>query len=570
MSNPTHLQATAEKLKHTCDAYYELQLRRHPHWASELGDYRWADKLPDFSEASRTEYYLELNAIRADFYRIDAFSLSGQDAVTYEVMEHLLRTERDGEGFRDECWSINPLHGPWTTVSELADRQPIFPRTSFEQLRDRYLAVPTMMGQIEQNLRDGLARGTTTSRIGPERVAAQLRRMIQIAPEVSSFIPKRQHNVPDLDDTTWAKMVVELAEIVQDSIYPVMEKFATFLERDYLTHARTAPGLCHMPGGREFYQYLIELYTSRVDTAEHIHQVGLEELARVHEEMKQIAFDQAGTRDIKEFVKWLRAKPDQYLHTREAILAFNRGALVRAEAVLPKVFARIPTKRVEVRPIEQFREMDSPSGYYSHAPDDGSRPAVYYLNCSRPEARPTYNMEALAFHEAVPGHHLQIALAQELSGLHPVRRHIGHTAFVEGWALYSERLCDELGLYSSPWTRFGMLNYQAWRAARLVLDTGIHAMGWSREKALDTMVANTAHSHSEAAIEIDRYICMPGQALAYMTGRMAIDALRKEAEERFGSRFDLKTFHSFVLDNGSLPLSSLERLVHRQLEEAGV
>lgn len=559
----------ARNMTEVCDAYWEMQLERNPVWATELGDNRYNHLLPDYSPETRARYTAMTREIVAKFQAIPEEALTGQDRVSHEVMSQLLKTDIDGEPFMDENWTINPLHGPWSTLTELAERQPLDSAAGAADLKARFLAAPQMMNQIITNLRQGLKDNTIGPRIGPERVSAQVRRMIQVNPETSSFMPKREH-AQGLSDAEFNTLLTDLADIVRDQIYPSLGRFADFLEFDYLPHARTEPGLCHMKGGSAFYEFLVELFTSRQDTAEHIHQVGLQELTRIHAEMLEIAQTTAGISNIREFVTWLRARPDQYLPDRNSLLEFNRAAVSRAEAALPQMFGKLPSTRCLVRPIEEFREADSPSGYYSHAPEDGSRPAYYYVNTYRPEHRPIYNMEALAFHEAVPGHHLQIALAQELKDLHPVRRHIGQTAYVEGWALYTERLCDEFGLYSSPFMRFGMLNYQAWRAARLVVDTGLHAMGWSREKALEVMLENTAHAANEAAIEIDRYICMPGQALSYMTGRMAIDALRRESKQRLGAQFDLKTFHAQILQNGALPLASLERVIQQWLSESGV
>lgn len=558
-----------QKLHQVCDAWWEIQLERNPLWATELGDTRYNDQLQDYGAESRKRYYARAHEIARKFRTISESDLSGQDLVTHEVLTQIIKTELDGEPFRDECWLVNPLHGPWAMITELAERQPTGTDKAMADLLARFNAVPRMFQQLTDALKEGLAEGRVSPRIGPERVCGQITRMLEIPIETSTFIPPREHS-PNFTDAQYEAHRQSVIETVKTQVYPALAAFVTFLKDEYLPHSRTEPGLCHMDQGREYYQFLIELYTSRTTTAEEIHRTGLEELTRIHAEMVHIAQETAGLSDIRAFIDWLRARPDQYLTSRDEVVNFNRAAVARAEQALPQMFSRLSASRCQVRPIEAFRESDSPSGYYSHAPEDKSRPAYYYVNTSRPEHRPIYNMEALAFHEAVPGHHLQIALAQELTDLHPVRRHINQTAYVEGWALYSERLCDEFGLYSSPFMRFGMLNYQAWRAARLVVDTGIHALGWSREKALQTMLDNTAHAPNEASIEIDRYICMPGQALSYMTGRMAIDALRREAKSRLGERFDLKAFHARVLENGSLPLATLERVVRHWLDEQGV
>lgn len=559
----------ARKLNEVCDAWWALQLERHPLWSTELGETRYNHVLPDYGVEGRNHFYAKVRELAAAFSTISEDALTGQDRITHEAMAQLVKTELDGAPFRDECWLVNPLHGPWSMITELAERQPTGTEKGMADLLSRYQAVPTMFRQLTDALREGLAEGKVSPRIGPERVIGQIKRMLEIPVETSTYLPLREH-APAFSDAQFEAHRQTVIETVKTHIYPSLQAFASFLSDEYLLHTRVEPGLCHMTQGREYYQFLIELYTSRTTTAEEIHQTGLDELKRIHAEMVAIAQETAGLSDIRAFVDWLRARPDQYLKTRDDVVNFNRAVVARAEQALPLMFSRLPSHRCQVRPVEAFREADSPSGYYSHAPEDKSRPAYYYVNTSRPDHRPVYNMEALAFHEAVPGHHLQISLAQELTDLHLVRRHINQTAYVEGWALYTERLCDEFGLYSSPFMRFGMLNYQAWRAARLVVDTGLHALGWSREKALQTMLDNTAHSANEATVEIDRYICMPGQALSYMTGRMAIDALRKEAKSRLGERFDLKVFHARVLENGSLPLATLERVVQHWLDEEGV
>lgn len=322
-----------------------------------------------------------------------------------------------------------------------------------------------------------------------------------------------------------------------------------------------------MPGGAEFYNFAIEYYTGRARDPKVVHQTGLDEVARIQSQMREIALSVTGNDDLPTFVDYLAKLPEQHPESREAIVAFNQGLVEKAERELPKYFERLPGHKCTVTPIEKFREADSPAGYYDRAPEDHSQPAKYYVNAHNPTERLYYNMEALAFHEAVPGHHLQIALAQELTDLPDFRRHLGETAYTEGWALYTERLSDEMGLYSGPIGRFGMLNFQAWRAARLVIDTGLHAMGWTRGQSIDYLKEITGFDSQHAAIEIDRYIVMPGQALAYMLGRLEIDAMRKKAETTLGSAFNLKKFHSQILDQGALPLASVGRLLDTWLDE---
>ena len=283
--------------------------------------------------------------------------------------------------------------------------------------------------------------------------------------------------------------------------------------------------------------------------------------------MRQIAQEVGQTSDLEAFAAQLRLQKDQIATDESALLSFAEAAVRRAEKVMPKAFGRLPETPVVVKPIEAYRAASAPAAYYYSAPADGSRPGVFYLNTQDLPERLLYNQEALAFHEAIPGHHLQLSLAAEATGIPDFQKRQSQTAYVEGWGLYSELLADELGLYSSPLSRYGMLNYQAWRACRLVVDTGLHALGWSRSKAIDFMVAHTALSRQEVEVEVDRYIIWPGQALAYMLGRMDFQRLRARAEVALGERFDLRDFHDEILAYGGIPMNVLEGVVDRWISK---
>jgi prolyl oligopeptidase len=329
--------------------------------------------------------------------------------------------------------------------------------------------------------------------------------------------------------------------------------------RDYLRTypGREAVGLSSLPGGAEAYRYRIRAHTTTELSAEEIHAIGLEELARLRTEMEAIA----KTPDLKEFISRLKSDPANFYRDREELRADAQRLFEKARAGLPKQFGRHPKQDCVVKPIEEYREKDSVAAFYYPPPEDRSRPGIYYINTYNPTARPRYNLPALTVHEAVPGHHMQIAIALELEGLPHVRRHGHFTAYVEGWGLYSELLGVEMGLYDDDLSRFGMLTYQAWRACRLVVDTGLHALGWSRERAIEFFRENLALSETEIVNEIDRYIIWPGQALAYMIGRREIQKLREEARSRLGSRFDIRAFHDEVLRHGAVPLSTLRKLI---------
>jgi uncharacterized protein (DUF885 family) len=316
-------------------------------------------------------------------------------------------------------------------------------------------------------------------------------------------------------------------------------------------------GISNVPGGAACYARLIEIHTSLALSAEEIHRVGLEELARIKAEIARVGEEAFGTSALPEIRRRLRGEPASYFRTRDEILAAARGALARAQAAEPRFLGTLPRTPCAVKPIEPFEEKDAPIAYYRPAAIDGTRPGAYYVNTFEPETRARFEVEALAFHESVPGHHIQIAIAQELTGMPEFRKHAGVTAFVEGWGLYAEGLADELGLYSSALERLGRLNFDAWRALRLVVDTGIHAMGWSRSRAIAFMMDNAVLAENNVVNEVDRYIAWPGQALAYKIGEREIRRLRADAERRLGPRFDLRAFHDVVLGGGAVSLPVL-------------
>jgi uncharacterized protein (DUF885 family) len=308
---------------------------------------------------------------------------------------------------------------------------------------------------------------------------------------------------------------------------------------------------------------MIGVHTSLALPAEEIHRIGLAELARIRAEMITLGKRLFGTDDLAVVQRRLRTDPKLFFATREEVEAKAAEALARADAAMPRWFGRLPKTLCHVKRVEGYEEKDTTIAYYRQPAVDGSRPGTYYINTYAPETRPRYEAEVLAFHESIPGHHTQIALAQEKTGIPEFRKHLGVTAYVEGWALYTERLADEMGLYSADLDRMGMLSFDAWRASRLVVDTGIHVMGWSREQAIRTMLDNTVLAENNVVNEVDRYIGWPGQALAYKLGQREIFALRHEAEQRLGARFDLRAFHDVVLANGAVSLAVLRGEVER-------
>ena len=371
--------------------------------------------------------------------------------------------------------------------------------------------------------------------------------------------PSRRAQAPEIRD--------QLLEVIGQEIRPAFERYRAVIVDEIAPSARPddRPGLGHIPGGAEAYRLLTRAYTSLDIVPEDVHAIGLEEIRRIDAEFVELGARLLGTSGLAETLRALREDPALHFTTREEIEATARAALERANAAIGDWFGRLPKAPCEVVVMPAHEEKHSTIAYYRDPAADGSRPGQYYLNTYAPETRPRYEAETLAFHESVPGHHLQLAIMQEVAELPAFRRYNGSTAYIEGWGLYTERLSEEMGLLSSEIDRFGVLSFDAWRASRLVVDTGMHALGWTRQQAIDFMVEHTALGENNIANEVDRYISYAGQALAYKLGQLEILRLRSEARERQGDRFDIKRFHDAVLEQGALPLPVLRAVVERTL-----
>jgi prolyl oligopeptidase len=445
--------------------------------------------------------------------------------------------------------SVDQMDGPQVWLLELVNWHPTETREQRAQLVARFRAFDRLMDQYLDNLRDGIRDERTAPTIAVERVLAQLRAILA---------------TPIDDSPLVAPAVDELRAAVAESVYPAYQRMLDFLD-EYLTqYARQEPGIWAVADGAEIYALLTRQHTTTELSPDEMHQIGLDDLSRIHQEMRAIMIRRgAADVSIRTFTEQLTSDPENLPVSRDELIDISERLLAAAQATLPRAFGRLPGVPIVVKPIEEFRERDAPAAYYFQAPPNGSRPAIFYINTFEAGSRPKHTLPALAFHESVPGHHLQIAIAQETDGLPAFRRLSAGwlaNAFVEGWALYTERLADELGLYSDELARFGMLGYQAWRACRLVVDTGLHYRRWSRDQALEFFFENVGLTERETTNEVDRYIVWPGQALAYKVGQREIEALRREQHERLGERFDLRAFHDAVLAHAAVPLSTL-RLV---------
>jgi uncharacterized protein (DUF885 family) len=537
-------------------------LRRHPTWGSDLGDPAYDELAYDGSAEARAAHRAEEDRWLA---RLDALTgLTGNDATTAALARAELVADIEQRVCRFEHWDISPRSHPLTDASWLVQGTKVADREDADQLFNRLSAAAVNVDHTIADLRVGLADGLVANAESVRRVVAMLDDEVGGPLEDSPLLADLSA-LPD-DHREAARTANEA--VVRDALRPALARLRDVLRDEILPVAREGAdaSLAGLPLGDACYEALIERYTTLPLSADELHQTGLDELASIHAEFESLGTSLWGLSDRDAIFERLRTDPALRFDTAEAVEATAREALARAEAAVPAAFGTLPVTECKVRPIPDYLAPYTTIAYYERPKPGQGLPGFYAVNTYQPETRPRHEAEVLAFHEAVPGHHLQIALNMELDGLPAFRRNGQFTAFVEGWALYTERLSDELGLYSGDIDRMGMLSFDAWRAARLVVDTGLHAKGWSREQAIEFLTDNTPLALNNIDNEVDRYLTTPGQALAYKTGQLHILRLRAEAEAELGDAFDLSGFHDVVLGGGGVTLPVLEERVKAWVE----
>jgi uncharacterized protein (DUF885 family) len=464
---------------------------------------------------------------------------------------------------------VDPLGGPQVEFFNLADYTVIETPEDARKFVLRCRAMGKSIDDHVANLRSGLKRGRTAARDAVEKVAQQLDALLALPVSEWALMAPAKAELKAWTPAQRDKFRTDLAAALDASLKPALSRYRDAIQKEILPAARPAEkaGLVNLPDGIECYKKRIREETSLDLSPEELHAIGLEQVRAIREELSVLGQKVMRTPQVELIQHRLRDDPAMQFKNAAEVEAAARDALSRAKAAIPKWFGILPKADCEVKIMGMHEAPQSTIAYYRNPTKDGSRPGYYMLNTYKPETRPRYEAQALAFHEAIPGHHLQIAIAMELKGLPEFRKYEGVTAFVEGWALYTERLADEMGLYSSDLDRVGMLSFDAWRACRLVVDTGLHAKGWSRQQAIDYMMENTVLAENNIVNEVDRYITWPGQALAYKCGQIEILKLRDEGKKRLGARFDIKEFHDVVLRNGALALPVLKEQVEAYYAE---
>jgi uncharacterized protein (DUF885 family) len=553
------------------EAYWQATVEFGPVLATLVGDHRFDDRMPDPTSAAAAAHAERLASLLAGVESLGpAASLPETARVTWSALCESVHGEVEAlaSGLRD--WNVDPMEGVPAGLLTIGDVQPADTPAAAEVLIARWRAIAGYVDAHTATLRASLGDGRVAATPTIQRTIALLDGLLTEPPErwplaatpVTALLAKG-----DADGAAGSpqreRLAAAIVAVTGDEIRPAFARLRGFLIDELLPAARpaTAPGMGHVPGGQDGYRRLIRSHTSLDVTPEALHATGLQEIERIDAELEELAGRVLGTRTLAEAIDRLRGDPALGFATREEVLQSGVAALARANAAIPAFFGRLPVAPCVVVPMRPHEEEHGTIAYYREPAPDGSRPGQFYLNLAHPETRRRYEAEALAYHEAVPGHHLQLAIMQELSDMPAFRRHLGVTAFVEGWGLYTERLADEMGLYTDDLSRLGVLSFDAWRASRLVVDTGMHALGWTRDAAVAFMTEHTALATNNIANEVDRYIGMPAQALAYKTGQLEMLRLRTAAQARLGARFDIRGFHDVLLGSGAVPLTTMADLV---------
>ncbi len=553
------------------EAFFDEQLELNPIAATFIGDHRFDNRLansigPEHRQASLALEHRYLKRLE----EIDRSGLSSSGALTYETFQRDRLSAIEGEQYPSHLIPVNQLFSMPMLFAQLgsgASAQPFNTPEDYENFLGRIDDFVVWMRQAEENMRQGIDDGIVQPRVLMEKTLPILEAHVVEDVEQSVFFLPLQ-NLPESIPPGERKRLDGLYRAaIRDKVVPAYRALHEFVRDEYLSAARSDVGLWAMPGGRLWYDYLVRHYTTTDMSAEEIHRIGLDEVARLKGEMETLKREVGFEGDLQSFFEHLRTSEQFYYEEGDELLAHYRSLKEKVAAHVPGLFSRTPRADFVIRPVEEFRAASAAGASYVPPSADGTRPGIFYVNTHDVGSRPTYEIEAVYAHEAAPGHHFQIAIAQELEDLPRFRRFGRYTAYTEGWGLYAESLGPELGLYEDPYQRYGALSAEMWRAIRLVVDTGMHAKGWSREQALDYLMANVSISETEAVAEIERYIAIPGQALAYKIGQLKIMALRDKAARELGDGFDVRAFHAQVLEDGALPLDVLETKITRWIAE---
>ncbi|HSE50401.1 MAG TPA: DUF885 domain-containing protein [Terriglobales bacterium] len=560
------VDANRKKLDALLKEQWEYVLRTNPEFASILGDKRYNDKLSDFSQKAIDEDLRQTRVFLDKFNSVDTEGFPEQEQLNKRLMVRDLSRQLDNAHFKNWEMPVNQFFGIHLDAPQLVQLLPFDTVKDYEDYIARLKQFPRAFDETMVQMRNGMRDKLMPPKYLLEKIPAQVERITSQKPEDTPFAMPLKKFPASFSDADKQRLSAAVLAAIQDAVMPTYAKFDQFVKEQYAPAGRANEGIWSLPDGDARYRARIKDMTTTGMSPEEVHQLGLREVARIEGEMLEIAKKQGYT-DLKSFNAAIEKDPKLRPTSREDILNYYRRYIDQMNAKLPQLFGRMPKAKVEVMPVEQFREKEASGASYNQGTPDGSRPGHIMVNTGDYQDRKIISFESTAYHEGVPGHHMQISIAQELPTLPPFRQQAGYTAYVEGWALYSEKLGKEVGFYQNPYSDYGRLQDEMLRAIRLVVDSGVHYKHWTRQQVVDYFHAHSAQDEPDIQSETDRYIAWPGQALAYKVGALKIAALREKARQELGSQFDIRAYHDEVLGAGALPLDVLEERINAWIQQ---
>ncbi|MCH8158413.1 MAG: DUF885 domain-containing protein [Proteobacteria bacterium] len=552
------------------DEHFERTLELYPLFATDIGDNRYNDRYVNSIGAEHRAAVHELDSEHlARVIGIDRGALSRQNQLSYDLFKLNRETSLAGERFPTHLAPMNQFRSATSSFVRLGSGGSLHPFATvrdYDDFLERIDGFVVYIDQAIENMQEGMQQGITQPRVLMLKFVPQLQSQLVGSAEQSGFYAPITNMPEEFSDADRERLTKDYINAIENKVLPTFERLHNFIGDDYLSAARESIGMLDLPGGEEWYAYNVRRITTTDLTPDEIHQIGISEVERIHDEMRGVMGVIGFVGDLSEFFKFVYSDPQFFFDEPEQLIQAYRDMSADIESRVPNLFNLFPQTPLEVRRVEPFREQTSSKGSYQSGTPDGSRPGIFFANAYNVGIRPKWDMKSLFLHEAIPGHHFQIMIQRENEDLPDFRRFGGFTAYSEGWGLYAESLGKELGVYVDPYSYFGGLNAELWRSIRLVVDTGLHAKGWTRQEVLDYMYANSAVVEARAVAEAERFMAIPGQALAYKIGQLKIREIRDKAEASLGDKFSVKDFHTEVLKDGAMPLSMLESKLDRWVE----
>jgi uncharacterized protein (DUF885 family) len=557
------MDSNAGKKMHALfDREWEWRMQNYPQFATSIGDHRYDDKLTDVTPAAYAQRDTQtVNQFLDELDHIDRAALSPEDRINFDMFKTQLLERHDSFRFNEQLMPLNADSGFHTDFALMPKQMPFATPADYDKYLARLRAFPKYMDDTIALMREGLRTGMTMPKESLAGIETSITPLVVDDPTKSALWEPFASIPAAFDAATRDRLTSQGRAAIVENVTPAYKRFLEFMTKDYVPQARTTLAATALPNGKDYYAFLVKEFTTTDVTPDQVHQIGLDQVKQIRAEMDQAIAKTGFKGTFPEFLTFLRTDPRFYAKTPEDLLKTAAYIAKRMDGKLPGLFTHLPRQPYTVAPVPEYLAPKYTAGRYNPNPPDGTEPGYYWVNTYALETRPLYNLEALTLHEAVPGHHLQGAISYELDNLPNFRRYSYISTFGEGWGLYSEWLGLEAGFYTDPYSNFGRLTYAMWRACRLVVDTGLHTKGWTRQQAIDFLSQNTALSVHECTTETDRYISWPGQALSYKMGELKIRELRAKAEKALGAKFDKRRFHDAVIGNGSVPMPVLEQVI---------